>query len=707
MQTVLAAMERDEYGMIPTRAFPASELEPAMRYMAQAKHIGKIVISMDDPALQVLPAADELATYRPDGTYLITGGLGGFGIALAKHMAASGARAIALTGRSTPSEEAQTAIADLRSTGVQVEVIRGDVSKRDDVRTLLNQIRATMPPLRGIVHAAMVLDDVALREMTPERFNRVLSPKVAGAWNLHTETQNDRLDHFVLFSSIAAMLGNPLQANYCAANTFLEGIARHRSAIGKPSLSVFWGVLSETGYVSRTADVGDYLGAQGYLPLTPSDALAALDDLLGRDLPSVAAARFDWARWAIASPVVAASPRFRHIVPSSSSASGGASGGAARASIIGAAPDARRGVAEQFLKERIGKVLGMAPARVDTERPLTEMGFDSLIAVELVTVLKVELGVDMQVLRLLQGITVTGLADYVLEHIAPGTATAPASKPVVVATAAPVEEIEAPKPAPAPKIEAPVVVAATNGNGNGNGNGSGNGNGAHHPPATPSRPRVDYASLDYSRWDPRQKFVRGLVGVGLRAASRMHVEGLENVPKSGGVLIVVNHLSMLDMPMMFSLLQRRATLFVNEKYSKKPMFARFLDDIGQVIYVKPGDDNIAALEEGVTVLKSGGILGIGPEGRRSHTGALEAAHMGVAYLAARSGAPVLPIATWGQERIATEIKKLRRSDVHVKVGQPLTFPNASPDPRSLREVTGSVMSALAEMLPQEYRGVYS
>ncbi|HTR77418.1 MAG TPA: SDR family NAD(P)-dependent oxidoreductase [Gemmatimonadaceae bacterium] len=726
MGHVLDGMQDGRYTPLPEHVFPMSRLEDALRFMAHAKHIGKIVVRTGDPEVRVMPAADATPPFRAGGTYVISGGLGGFGIALAGHMADRGARSIALLGRGDPGTEAETALGMLRARGVRVEAIRCDVARAEDVERALARVRRDMAPIRGIVHAAMVLDDVSIAETTYERFEAVLAPKVAGAWNLQKATLNDALEHFVLFSSIASMLGNPLQANYCAANTFLDGLAQHMRARGRPALAVYWGVLADTGYVARTADVGEYLEAQGYMRFTPQQALAALDDLLGRDLASAAASRFDWARWALASPAIATSPRFRHLVPTSDPTVSGPGGGLASArAMIASSPAAKRqAAAEHFLREKVGKVLGMAPARIDCDRPLTDIGFDSLLAVELVTILKLELGVDLKVLRLLQGITLAGLTDAVLDQIAasatpagrPDSTTRRAAGPSTAGTLAAVVDGAGGEVPAAPAVSAAAPLGTTQGAAPADGatgttrsdrvndaftDAPSNRNGAPD-----RRPRVDYASLDYSRWDADQRLVRGLLAAALHSTARIAVDGRAHVPRLGGVIVAVNHLSALDAPILFTVFSRRATLFVKEKYASTPIIGRVLTSIGQVIYLRSEDDNVAALDDGLTVLRSGGILGIGPEGRRSRTGGLEPAQPGVAYLVARSGAPVLPIAMWGQERIGAGVRRLRRSEVRVSIGPPMRFPPTGAGRAELDGITERIMLTLAAMLPVDYRGVY-
>src|SRR5262249_31719849 len=155
---------------------------------------------------------------QAEGTYLVVGGLGGFGLAVARWLAERGARYLVLMGRagaSTP--EAEAAVNELRQQGINVVVARADVTHPDEVQPALTEVRRTLPPLRGVIHSAMVLDDALLTQLTPARFRTVLAPKVSGAWNLHQATVDDPLDFFVLFSSVSATFGNRGQANYAAA----------------------------------------------------------------------------------------------------------------------------------------------------------------------------------------------------------------------------------------------------------------------------------------------------------------------------------------------------------------------------------------------------------------------------------------------------------------------------------------------------------
>jgi acyl transferase domain-containing protein/NADPH:quinone reductase-like Zn-dependent oxidoreductase/1-acyl-sn-glycerol-3-phosphate acyltransferase/NAD(P)-dependent dehydrogenase (short-subunit alcohol dehydrogenase family)/acyl carrier protein len=677
LSDIAERFERGTYTALPAEVFPVSRVEDALRFMAQARHIGKVVLSMDDPAIVVAPSRAGGALFRGDATYLMSGGLGGFGLAVAEWMAREGARHLVLTGRSGAIGEAEERVRALRERGVRVEVKRADIGSVEDVRRLLAEVRAEMPPLRGIVHAAMVLDDGPVVELDRERLDRVMGPKMNGAWHLHRETLGESLDCFVMFSSLASMLGSPLQANYAAANAFLDALAHHRRSLGLAALAINWGPIGEVGYVSRHRDVGDYLARLGYGPFTPAQAFDVLGTLLRREAGQLMAARIDWAQVAESSPAAAASPILRHLVPvagegTARRSEAGSQGGSLRAALLATPAGERRARIILFLREKVGKVIGMSPAKLDTERALTELGFDSLMAVELMTVLRVEAGVELAAVKLLQGVSISGLATLVLEQVGD-------AEEVTAVTALP-KDTDARMAIP--EEEAPVVPS---------------------PPdvAQPS----SYDTIDYSRWTMGQRVVRGAVSAAMRALTSMRVEGLEHIPLTGGCLLAINHLSMADTPVVLSLLPRRTIMFASEHLRGSALMHWFLSDMGDAIYVRRGEGDRDALASGLAVLRAGGLLGLGPEGTRSPNG-LSRGQTGIAFLATQADVPVVPLAAWGQELIPAHLRSLRRAPITVRIGAPLRFAAGTPDAALLREYTDQVMQSIASMLPAEYRGVY-
>src|SRR6185312_2747059 len=190
----------------------------------------------------------------PDATYLVTGGRDGFGLATAEWLARKGARHLALIGRSrTTAPNAAAALDRLRREGIDAREFATDVADAGQLADALCQLSHDMPPLRGVVHAAAVIRDTGLVNMTEDDFHDVLRPKMAGAWNLHQQTLTERLDFFVMYSSAITLFGNEGQANYAAANLYLEALAAHRRGMGLPGLTVAWGAIADVGHMVRHA----------------------------------------------------------------------------------------------------------------------------------------------------------------------------------------------------------------------------------------------------------------------------------------------------------------------------------------------------------------------------------------------------------------------------------------------------------------------
>ncbi|HBE02352.1 MAG TPA: hypothetical protein DC049_07730, partial [Spirochaetia bacterium] len=238
----------------PCHEFPVSRVIDAFRFLGQSRQIGKVVLTMNEEKIRIAPPAE--IRFRKDATYLIAGGCSGFGIAVARWMVQKGAGSIALTGRSgLKTEQDKAIIAELEKNGVQVKIFKVDITEADAVNSMLTEIKSTMPELKGVVNSAMVLEDAMISGMDQEKFLKVIRPKVNGTWNLHTATLDAKLDYFLMFSSISALYGGLGESNYAAANTFLDKFSFYRRSLGLPSVTLNWGVLGETGFVSRNEKV--------------------------------------------------------------------------------------------------------------------------------------------------------------------------------------------------------------------------------------------------------------------------------------------------------------------------------------------------------------------------------------------------------------------------------------------------------------------
>ena len=288
MEGVTASAAEGSLLRLPLRTFPLADAQAAFRFMAQARHVGKVVITHRRTSGRPVPDV------RADGTYLVTGGLGGLGLLTARHLVELGARHLVLMGRRPPSAVAAEAVDALRADGVDVLVVEGDVARTDDVDRVLAAVAATDQPLRGVVHAAGALDNGAIGQLDWARFAGVLAAKVDGARHLDRATADAPLDAFVAYASVASVLGSPGQANHAAANAYLDALAHRRSGDGLASVSIDWGAWSEVG---AAADLGvvEMAGAHGLGVITPDAGIAALDRLPGAAVdPQPVFSPIDW-----------------------------------------------------------------------------------------------------------------------------------------------------------------------------------------------------------------------------------------------------------------------------------------------------------------------------------------------------------------------------------------------------------------------------
>jgi acyl transferase domain-containing protein/NADPH:quinone reductase-like Zn-dependent oxidoreductase/thioesterase domain-containing protein/acyl carrier protein len=438
-----------DYRPLPYTSFPITQAGEAFRFMAHAKHVGKNVLTFDLDAIPIAFCTNDDRRFRPQATYLITGGAGGFGLEVAKWIARHGGRHVVLLSRSGPrGRAARRDIDELRAAGVVVVDARGDVTRPEDVDRVVRQICAELPPLKGVFHAAMVLDDEFLTALDESRFRQVLEPKMAGAWNLHVATQDLSLEHFVGFSSFSAVIAEPKQSSYNAGNVFLDALTHYRHAQGLPALTVDWGALLGAGFVERNQKTAEFLATIGFGAFQIEEALRVLGRMLFLDPVQVVAARANWQAVLKLSQLVASSNTYTAVARESLHAEhGGAL--AARLRVAGADEQAR--LMEEFIVAQVAGVFGMVEGKIDRGVALTSLGLDSLMTLELMNRVERELGLRIPMGTLLSGPSITELARTVLRLLAPTlagsdvqdvTAIPPAapsaaSEPTVTSTAAP------------------------------------------------------------------------------------------------------------------------------------------------------------------------------------------------------------------------------------------------------------------------------
>ena len=366
---------------LPVESFPIDRAADAFRHMAQAKHIGKISLTFGSAAASGAP-------FRSDASYLITGGLGALGLEVAHRMVNRGARSLVLVSRRPPSTDAAETIESLQRSGASVHVKHVDVSKRDEVEALFEEIDRTLPPLKGIVHAAGVADDGVLADQTWERFAGVLAPKIAGAVNLDQQSRSRDLDFFVMFSSVTSVIPAAGQGSYAAANAFLDALAHERRALGLPGLSVNWGQWS-AGMAEAVDDRTRRRWIElGMRPLDVKRGTALFERLLQGSVPQVVAFPVDWSKFLGRVAPEDVPPLFDEIRPGGEASSRrGASAEIfdLRAELARVPPNKQWSTIESYVRKHTLQVLGLdeASSPLDHRQPLTEFGLDSLMAVEL------------------------------------------------------------------------------------------------------------------------------------------------------------------------------------------------------------------------------------------------------------------------------------------------------------------------------------
>ena len=408
---------------MPYRSFPATRIEDAFRYMQQSRQIGKVVVSFEngnaiqDSIIKPLPTKDKELLCDADASYLVTGGLSGFGLKTACWLVDKGARSLVLISRSAKiDEDSKLIIEDLKNKGVRIYTRACDVTDRSALSNLITEIQKEIPPLKGLVHAAMVLEDGLIRNMSQQQLLNVMQPKITGAWNLHEVTINIDLDFFVLYSSATTFVGNPGQANYVAANSFLESLATNRRAQGLAASYASWGAISDVGYLARNEETKEALQSRlGGNALDSDQALKMLEKIILSDKAGAAIIDLDWGVIQRVMPA-AKSAKYeelqRHVKNSDSDHYEDIQ------TLI-----ANMGHAEiqelvvDLLLDEIEQILRLPREKLDIERSIFDLGMDSLMGMELVLAIEERFGVKLPVMALTEGSNILRIAERITDQL--------------------------------------------------------------------------------------------------------------------------------------------------------------------------------------------------------------------------------------------------------------------------------------------------
>ncbi|OLP03100.1 polyketide synthase [Mycolicibacterium porcinum] len=406
LETVFGRIADGALPLPQIKTYRFTEWAPAMELMSAAGHTGKLVLEVPESGTHTAVVPPEHApAFRADGAYVITGGLGGLGRFLAEKMASAGCGRIVLNARSEPSAEALAELDRMRDLGTEVEVVRGDIADPATAAALVSAATATGLALRGVLHAAAVVEDATLTNITDDLVARDWTPKVVGAWNLHEATRSEPLDWFCCFSSAAALVGSPGQGAYAAANSWLDGFTRWRRNEGLPSSAIAWGAWTEIGKGAGFAEASDSA-------IAPDEGAHAFETILRHNRA-----------YAGYTPIVGVSwlADFAKRVPFAESfrpASSGDSDASGFLTELYATPqDEWPSRLRRLVSDQISVLLRRS---IDPDRPLAEYGIDSLGNLEVRTRIETETGVRISPADIT---TVRGLADKLCEKLIAGAGT--------------------------------------------------------------------------------------------------------------------------------------------------------------------------------------------------------------------------------------------------------------------------------------------
>lgn len=408
--------EEGVFKAVNTHLFDAKDAVEAFNFMLQSKHMGKVVINFKDQEVEV-PVKTEKKEIDTNATYLITGGTGGFGLQIAQWLSDKGVKQLVLASRSgAKSEESKSAIKLIEANGTKVYAEPIDITDDKAVADVVAKIKKEMPPLKGIIHGAVVLDDGFIVDMNRDRFVTSYNAKVGGALNVHKHTKDIPLDFFVSFSSISALIGNAGQANYVSANTFLDQFAQYRRANGLQATTINLGVLGEVGVAARDANVTAILESGGIFGFTTAEALEGLGVVIQNTPVQVGMFDVDWARWSSINTKSAQSSRFKALADSKG-AGGGVGGKLAElcGELSAMAESDRLAYMEGAAAEEVARVLKLSVEKIDKTRGINFLGVDSLIAVELGRAFQARFGLEVSTMELLSGPNITQLANGLLD----------------------------------------------------------------------------------------------------------------------------------------------------------------------------------------------------------------------------------------------------------------------------------------------------
>ena len=386
--------------------------ENQIAYHQGLRHVARLVRQEKQPEEQ----QDRLCI-QSNASYLITGGLGALGLELAQWLVQQGARNIVLTSRRESSATAQKIINKLTKKGAKISVLLGDIAQQQDIAKIIQEIKSSLPPLKGVIHAAGIIDDCLLQQMSWSGFLKVIAPKVDGSWHLHQFTQDMALDFFVCFSSIASIIGSSGQGNYAAANAFMDALVDYRQSLGLPGLTINWGPWAEIGMASRLGNnYQNRMASSGINFIAPEQGIKALNTLMSKSEPQIGVFNIDWNQFKQQLPQNINMPLLEELIsvqpiPTEEKRNSFLS------ELEKLSATERENKLSNYLQDCVAKVLGMRTNQIDVEQPLISLGVDSLMAIEIRNQVQTDLEVNIPIAKFMEDINITTLVIELNEQL--------------------------------------------------------------------------------------------------------------------------------------------------------------------------------------------------------------------------------------------------------------------------------------------------
>jgi len=392
---IMVLFETGRLNPIPYSAFMGGRVGDAFRLMQASGHLGKILVR---PSQTAVPAAPVAAAFRPaPGVHVVLGGTAGFGLETALWLAARGAACVVVVSRRGVVEPAMAQrVERARAGGTEFHVEALDITQADGVAAAFARWRGAFGPIAGVIHCAMVLEDGMILGLTAEKIAKVLGPKVTGLRAVEAATAGDAMQYFVAYSSATTFVGSPGQSSYVVGNAFLEGAVLGMRARGIPALAICWGAISDVGVIARTKGLAERLRmATGVSGVTSAEALEHLGSLLAEPAGGAAISAYSVIRWSPAANKLAVlrSPYLAEVF--ADQAQGGPATGDEMLDLSALSPGAAAAALEGLLRDEVARILRLPPETVEADRPLIDIGLDSLMALELRLGIEKRTGIEL------------------------------------------------------------------------------------------------------------------------------------------------------------------------------------------------------------------------------------------------------------------------------------------------------------------------